>query len=151
MLSPPSIPGDTLWSLRESVCSEMQLEIVLSPCSGDSWTPALFHYTVSTARPLHSPVAPEEFIASPRPKPVFLSIFQLSCLVNEQLGNNNPRASLRLLYTSNKLFLSAANRAPAAQASSRAQELFEKASASREERPACYHCDCSRCSVTMYK
>lgn len=34
------------------------------------------------------------------------SDFQLSCLVNEQLGNNNLRDLLHLLYTSNKLFLS---------------------------------------------
>lgn len=60
----------------------------------------------SVPRPLCPPAAPELLypIALPGPKPVFYSIFQLSCLVNEQLGNNNLRDSLHPLYTSNKLF-----------------------------------------------
>lgn len=54
------------------------------------------------------------------------SDFQLSCLVNEQLGNNNLRDLLHLLYTSKKLFW-AANRTPAVQVQSGsiAQELFQ--------------------------
>lgn len=54
------------------------------------------------------------------------SDFQLSCSVNEQLGNNNLRDLLHLLYTSNKLYW-AANRTPAVQvqSGSRAQELFQ--------------------------
>lgn len=54
--------------------------------------------------PLCPPAALEQLIALAGPKSVFSSIFPLGCLVNEQLGNNNPRASLHPFYTSNRLF-----------------------------------------------